>query len=159
MTEASLSLSQTWRLTGLQSIREKILTEILVRAKTLVSTASRDPTRIPAEDLPFLTVNDGVESGRETAYRKHLMSLRVLCEYADRIDVETYDLSTAGNYMLATLISAIMQPDVTLGGLCEQIRYETSTIDYQEGGDSVIRVTVGFTVLYGFAIGNPYSLT
>lgn len=157
MTDAVMTLGQAWSLSGL-SVREQIMSALLERAKLLVPAATRDPERVPVEQLPRLIVQDQSESGREPAYRKHQLSLRVVCEYSDRIILDDHSLSSAGNYLLANLLQALLNPDITLGGLCTEIRYETSTIDYPEGGDSVIRVTVGLTVNYSFAFGDPFSL-
>lgn len=157
MTEATLTLEQAWGLSGL-SIREQIMRVLLTRAQALVPTASRDPVRVPVEMLPRLVVQDQTETGREPVYRKHQMVLPVVCEYSDRIIIDDHSLSSAGNYLLANLLQAMLTPDITLGGLCSELRYETATIDYPEGGDSIIRVTVGLTVHYGFAFGNPFSI-
>lgn len=157
MTDVTLTLDQAWAINGL-SVREQIMHTLLARAQTLVPTATRDPERVPVEMLPRLIVQDQTETGRESVYRKHQMALRVVCEYSDRIIVDDHSLSSAGNFLLANLLQALLSPDITLGGLCSEVRYETSTIDYPDGGDSIIRVTVGLTIAYAFALGNPFSL-
>jgi len=157
MTDVTLTLDQAWAINGL-SVREQIMHALLTRAQTLVPTATRDSERVPVEMLPRLIVQDQTETGRDPAYRKHQMALRVVCEYSDRVIVDDHSLSSAGNFLLANLLQALLSPDITLGGLCSEVRYETSTIDYPDGGDSIIRVTVGLTIAYAFALGNPFSL-
>lgn len=157
MTAPAANYRIGWKRDG-RPIREQIMAELLDRAKILVPAATRDPERVPVEQLPRLIVQDQTESAREPAYRKHQMSLRVVCEYSEQVIADDCALSSSGNYLLASLLQALLNPDITLGGLCSEIRYETSTIDYPEGGDSVIRVTVGLTVNYSFAFGDPFSL-
>lgn len=157
MTDPVATYRQTWNREGLP-IREQIMTELLDRARLLVPAATRDPQRVPSDMLPRLIVQDQTESGRDPAYRKHQMALRVVCEYSEQVLADDCELSRSGNVLLANLLQALLSPDITLGGLCSEVRYETSTIDYPDGGDSIIRVTVGLTIAYAFALGNPFSL-
>jgi hypothetical protein len=142
---------------GLLSIREQIMVQLLERARTYVPAATRDPIRRKEAGLPQLVLQDVAEAKDVPVFRKHQLLLTVSATLVDAIDPQSQSLSTLANQHLARLIAALLMPDMTLGGLCNAIEYESSAIRYPEPGEIVLGVSVMFSVRYSIALGNPYS--
>ena len=90
-------------------------------------------------------------------FRKHNLVLTVSASLADVIDPGSESLSTVANAHIAGLLSALLHPDSSLGGLCDGLEYESSAIRYPEPGDIVLGISLIVSVRYSIAYGNPYS--
>ena len=139
------------------SIREQILTELLRRARRYLPSATRDPIRRKDGDLPRLLIADQSEARAEPTYKKHQLALTVTAVLADVIDPATETLSHQANAHIAGLLAALLGDDCTLGGLCDGIEYESSTINYPDPGDITFATSLVFTVRYSVALGDPYN--
>jgi hypothetical protein len=140
------------------SIREQIMQQLLDRARNYLSNATRDPIRRQDKQLPRLVLQELGESKDVPVFRKHKLVLTVGASLADAIDPRSDSLSSVANAHIAGLLSALMNPDSSLGGLCDSLDYESSAIRYPEPGDIVLGVSVVLSVRYSIAFGNPYSL-
>jgi len=139
------------------SIREQILTELLRRAKTYLPAASRDPVRRTEKDLPRLVLADAAETRVAPTYKKHQLALTVTAAVGDAIDPAMETISRQAGIHISGIVAALVGTDRTLGGLCDGIEYESSTIDYPAPGEIIFGVMVTFTVLYSVALGDPFN--
>jgi hypothetical protein len=67
------------------------------------------------------------------------------------------DNSKQGNAMLADLLEDALNNDPTLGGLCSQINYSDSVIDYPEPGQNQIAILAVFQIVYETDNTSPFS--
>jgi len=139
------------------SIREQIMRQLLDRAKNYLPTATRDPIRRQDKQLPRLVLQELGEAKDVPVFRKHNLVLTVSASLADVIDPGSESLSTVANAHIAGLLSALLHPDSSLGGLCDGLEYESSAIRYPEPGDIVLGISLIVSVRYSIAYGNPYS--
>jgi hypothetical protein len=139
------------------SIREQIMRQLLDRAKNYSLTATRDPIRRQDKQLPRLVLQELGESKDVPVFRKHNLVLTVSVSLADAIDPRSDSLSSVANAHIAGLLSALLNPDSSLGGLCDGLDYESSAIRYPEPGDIVLGISLIISVRYSIAFGNPYS--
>ena len=140
------------------SIREQIMRQLLERARNYHPTATRDPIRRQDKQLPRLVLQEMGEAKDLPVFRKHKLVLTVGISLADAIDPRSDSLSSVANAHIAGLLSVLLNPDGSLGGLCDSVDYESSAIRYPEPGDIVLGVSVIISVRYSIAFGNPYSL-
>ena len=138
------------------SIREQIMRQLLDRARNYLPSATRDPIRRQEKQLPRLVLQELGEAKDVPVFRKHKLVLTVGVSLADAIDPRSESLSSVANAHIAGLLSALMNPDSNLGGLCDSLDYESSAIRYPEPGDIVLGVSVILSVRYSIAFGNPY---
>ena len=139
------------------SIREQIMRQLLERAKNYLPTATRDPIRRQDKQLPRLVLQELGEAKDVPVFRKHNLVLTVSATLADAIDPRSDSLSSVANAHIAGLLSALINPDSSLGGLCDGLDYESSAIRYPEPGDIVLGISLIVSVRYSIAYGNPYS--
>ena len=139
------------------SIREQIMRQLLDRAKNYLPTATRDPIRRQDKQLPRLVLQELGEAKDVPVFRKHNLVLTVSATLADAIDPRSDSLSSVANAHIAGLLSALINPDSSLGGLCDGLDYESSAIRYPEPGDIVLGISLIVSVRYSIAYGNPYS--
>lgn len=139
------------------TIREQIMTELLRRAKTYLASASRDPIRRREDDLPRLVLADASETRAAPTHKKHQLSLTVTAAIADTIDPSLETISRQAGIHIGSILVALLGTDRTLGGLCDGIEYESSTIDYPAPGDVIFGVMMTFTILYSVALGDPFN--
>lgn len=139
------------------TIREQIMTELLRRAKTYLASASRDPIRRREDDLPRLVLADASETRAAPTYKKHQLSLTVTAAIADTIDPSLETISRQAGIHIGSILVALLGTDRTLGGLCDGIEYESSTIDYPAPGNVIFGVMMTFTILYSVALGDPFN--
>ena len=139
------------------SIREQIMRQLLDRAKNYLPTATRDPIRRQDKQLPRLVLQELGEAKDVPVFRKHNLVLTVSASLADAIDPGSESLSSVANAHIAGLLSALLNPDSSFGGLCDGLDYESSAIRYPEPGDIVLGISLIVSVRYSIAYGNPYS--
>ncbi len=139
------------------SIREQIMRQLLDRAKNYLPTATRDPIRRQDKQLPRLVLQELGEAKDVPVFRKHNLVLTVSATLADAIDPRSDSLSSVANAHIAGLLSALLNPESSLGGLCDGLDYESSAIRYPEPGDIVLGISLIVSVRYSIAYGNPYS--
>lgn len=149
-------MTQRWSLQG-QPIREQIMAALLTRAQTYLASASRDPIRRPEAALPRLIVLDAGEQKQAATYKKHSLLLTVKLIFIDRVDPQSDTISHTAGTHLAGLLAAFCSTDLTLGGLCDGLEYDGSTITYPEPGEQIVGVTLNFSIRYSVALGNPFS--
>lgn len=109
-------------------------------------------------DLPARSLWDNQEEAEKTAYGSMKCSIDLPIEYLAKVDSAFSNHSKQANAMLAELIQSATSGDNSLGGLCRSIEYKTSEFIYPEDGSQEIEVFCVFTLVYEFAIGNPFSL-
>ena len=139
------------------SIRERIMQQLLERAQRYLPSATRDPIRRPDSQLPRLVLQELGEAKDVPVFRKHNLVLTISASLADAIDPGADSLSSVANAHIAGLLSTLLHPDSSLGGLCDGLDYESSAIRYPEPGDIVLGISVIVSVRYSIAYGNPYS--
>lgn len=142
---------------GPASIREQIMAELLRRAKRYLPTATRDPIRRQEKDLPRMVLADPSEARAQATFKKHQLALTVSVVLADVIDPAQETISHQANAHIAGILAAIITDDRTLGGLCDGIEYESSTINYPDAGEITFGIALTFTVLYSVALGDPFN--
>lgn len=145
-----------WPLTD-QPIREQIMAELLARAQTYLPTATRDPIRRRDDDLPRLVLANATETRAAPTYKKHQLALTVTAILAFAIDPTESTIDQQAIVHNAGLLAVIVGADRTLGGLCDGIEYENSTINYPDPGGVIAAVTLTFTVMYSVALGDPFN--
>lgn len=133
------------------SIREQIVQAFATRI-----SATRAMQLDGNSDLPARAVWDTSESAERLSYGKIRVSLDLNVGFMDNVDRQV-NQSTQGNTMLAALINDALSTDPTLGGLCTQINYSDSVIDYPEPGQSQIAVLAVFQIVYEIDNASPYS--
>lgn len=106
-------------------------------------------------DLPARAVWDTTESADRLQYGKLQVSLDLNVGFMDNVDRDNQ--STQGNTMLAELLEDALNSDPTLGGLCSQINYVESVIDYAEPGQDQIAVLAVFQIVYEIDNASPYQ--
>ena len=150
------TLVQQWAIQG-QPIREQIMSALLTRAQTYLASASRDPIRRPDQDLPRLVIAAATETRGSPTYKHHNLNLTVTAMLADIVNpaIETLDHQAGAH--VSGILAALVGTDLTLGGLCHGIEYESSTINYPDPGYQIYSVTLIFTVKYTVALGDPFN--
>ena len=139
------------------SIREQIMRQLLERARSYLPSATRDPIRRQDKQLPRLVLQEMGEAKDLPVFRKHKLVLTVGISLADAIDPRSDSLSSVANAHIAGLLSVLLNPDGSLGGLCDSVDYESSAIRYPEPGDIVLGISLILSVRYSIAYGNPYA--
>ncbi len=156
MATYDYSLVQQWALQG-QPIREQIMSALLTRAQTYLPTATRDPIRRQEKDLPRMVLADPSETRAQATYKKHQLALTVSVVLAFAIDPAAETISHQAGAHVAGILAAMVSSDRTLGGICDGIEYENSTINYPDPGEITAGVALTFTVLYSVALGDPFN--
>jgi len=133
------------------SIREQIVAAFASRI-----SAGRSIQLDGNSDLPARAVWDTSESAERLNYGKLRVGLDLNVGIMDNVDRQI-NQSVQGNAMLAELINDALSSDPTLGGLCSQINYSDSVIDYPEPGQSQIAVLAVFQIVYEIDNASPYS--
>ena len=133
------------------SIREQIVEAFATRI-----SATRSMQLDSNSDLPARSVWDTSESAERLNYGKLRVTLDLNVGFMDNVDRQV-NQSTQGNTMLAELINDALNNDPTMGGLCTQINYADSVIDYPEPGQSQIAVLAVFQIVYEIDNASPYS--
>lgn len=136
------------------SIREQIVEAFATRIN-----ATRSMQLDGSSDLPARAVWDTTESAERLNYGKLRVSLDLNVGYMDNVDRsdQTIPVSVQGNTMLAELLNDALSTDPTLNGLCTQINYAESVIDYPEPGQDQIAVLAVFQIVYEIDNASPYQ--
>jgi len=133
------------------SIREQVVAAFASRI-----SAGRSIQLDGSSDLPARAVWDTSESSERLNYGKLQVSLDLNVGLMDNVNRQI-NQSVQGNAMLAELIDDALSSDPTMGGLCTQINYSDSVIDYPEPGQSQIAVLAVFQIVYEIDNASPYS--
>jgi len=133
------------------SIREQIVQAFATRI-----SATRAMQLDGSTDLPARSVWDTSESAERLNYGKLRVTLDLNVGFMDNVDRQQ-NQSAQGNAMLAELINDALSNDPTMGGLCTQINYADSVIDYPEPGQSQIAVLAVFQIVYEIDNASPYN--
>lgn len=133
------------------SIREQIVQAFASRI-----SATRATQLDNNSDLPARAVWDATESAERLQYGKLRVSLELNVGFMANVD-RAINASTQGNAMLSELINDALSSDPTLGGLCSQINYADSVIDFPEPGQSQIAVLAVFQIVYEIDSTSPYT--
>ena len=133
------------------SIREQIVQAFASRI-----SAARATQLDNSSDLPARAVWDATESAERLQYGKLRVSLELNVGFMANVD-RTINASTQGNAMLSELINDALSSDPTLGGLCSQINYADSVIDFPEPGQGQIAVLAVFQIVYEIDSTSPYA--
>lgn len=136
------------------SIREQVVQAFATRIN-----AARTLQLDSSTNLPARAVWDTTESAERLQYGKLRMSLDLNVGFMAKVDRgdPTAPISKQGNAMLAELLEDALNNDPTLGGLCSQINYSDSVIDYPEPGQDEIAVLAVFQIVYETDSASPYS--
>ena len=151
-------LAQQWAIEG-QPIREQIMAALLTRAQAYLPTATRDPIRRREDDLPRLVLANATETRAAPTYKKHQLALTVTAILAFSVDPAADTIDHQAILHNAGIVAALVGSDRTLGGICDGIEYESSTISYPDPGGVIAAVTLTFTVMYSVALGDPFNRT
>jgi len=130
--------------------RESILAAIATR-----TGASRAPFPVIAAGAATYTLlADGEESVREYEYDDAIVTMAIAVH---RATPATTDAShaTDASALLAAIITETLGPDLTIGGLCDSIRYDSGVTDYPEGS-ALVAATATFSIDYRHIAGSPY---
>lgn len=133
------------------SIREQVVAAFAARIN-----AQRCQQLDGNSDLPARAVWDTTETVTRAKYRKLTATVDLNVGYMAPVD-RTKNQSVQGNAMLAELINDALTEDPTLGGLCKQIDYLESVIDYAEPGQNEIAILAGFQIVYEISNTDPFS--
>lgn len=130
--------------------RESILAALATR-----TGASRAPfPEIAAAATTYTLLADGEESVREYEYNDAIVVMAVAVH---RAAPATTDASHAADAsaLLAAIITETLGTDLTLGGLCDSIRYDSGVTDCPEGS-ALVSATATFSIDYRHVAGSPY---
>jgi len=133
------------------SIREQIVEAFATRI-----SAGRAVQLDGSSELPARAVWDASESAERLQYGRLRVTLDLNVGFMDNVN-RSINQSAQGNTMLAELINDALSSDPTLGGLCEQINYADSVIDYPEPGQDQIAVLAVFQIVYEIDNASPYT--
>lgn len=133
------------------SIREQIVEAFATRI-----SATRSLQLDGSSDLPARSVWDTSESAERLNYGKLRVTLDLNVGFMDNVE-RSQNQSKQGNTMLAELINDALNSDPTMGGLCTQINYADSVIDYPEPGQAQIAVLAVFQIVYEIDNASPYN--
>lgn len=120
--------------------------------------ASRDPRRLALEDAPFKIVEDRDETATQGEYRHIVCTMTVRAESFDLPSVGE-SRSTATNRLLASLIAAATGSDLTLGGLADDIAYDSGGPLLLTDPVEQVGAFAEFSILYRYDAGDPETLT
>ena len=129
--------------------RESILAALATR-----TGASRAPFPVIAAATTYTLLADGEESVREYEYDDAIITMAIAVH---RAAPATTDASHAADAsaLLAAIITETLGTDLTIGGLCDSIRYESGVTDYPESS-AMVAATATFSVDYRHVGGSPY---
>jgi len=133
------------------SIREQIIEAFATRI-----SAGRAIQLDGSSDLPARALWDSSESAERMNYGKLRMTTEMNVGFMDNVN-RSIDNSKQGNAMLADLLEDALNNDPTLGGLCSQINYSDSVIDYPEPGQNQIALLAVFQIVYETDNTSPFS--
>lgn len=133
------------------SIREQIVQAFATRIG-----ATRAMQLDNNSELPARAVWDSSETAERLQYGRLGVTLTLNVGYLDNVD-RAVNPSKQGNVMLATLLNDALNNDPTLGGLCSQINYSDSVIDFPEPGQDQIAVLIVFEIVYDIDSTDPFN--
>ena len=133
------------------SIREQIVAAFAARI-----SAGRAIQLDGSSNLPARALWDSTESAERLQYGKMRITTEMNVGFMDNVD-RSINNSRQGNAMLAALLEDALNNDPTLGGLCSQINYSDSVIDYPEPGQNEIAVLAVFEIVYETDNTSPFS--
>lgn len=133
------------------SIREQIVEAFSTRI-----SAARSAQLDGSSDLPARALWDSTESAERLQYGKMRLTMDVNVGFMDAVD-KSVSNSEQGNAMLAELLEDALNSDPTMGGLCSQINYIESTIDYPEPGQDEIAILAAFQIVYETDSTSPFT--
>ncbi|WP_421921596.1 hypothetical protein [Marinobacter salarius] len=133
------------------SIREQIVDAFSARI-----SAARSTQLDGSSDLPARALWDSTESAERLQYGKMRLTMDVNVGFMDAVDKNVSN-SEQGNSMLAELLEDALNSDPTMGGLCSQINYIESTIDYPEPGQDEIAILAAFQIVYETDSTSPFT--
>lgn len=133
------------------SIREQIVEAFASRIN-----AERSLQLDGNSELPARALWDPSESAERLSYGKLRVTLELNVGGMDNVD-RSVSASQQGNTMLAQLLEDALNNDPTLGGLCSQINYSDSVIDFPEPGQGQIAVLAVFQIVYEIDSTSPFN--
>ena len=135
------------------TIREKVIAAFCTKV-----VADRCVKLDSSSELPAKSVWDNREELTKVQFGAMQATIALPVEYLAKVDSITHDNhSKQANAMLGELIQAVTSGDNSLGGLCRSIEYTESEFIYPEDGAQEIEVYAVFTVVYQFAVGDPFT--
>lgn len=120
--------------------------------------ASREPRRLALEDAPFTIIEDRDETAAQGEYRHIVCTMAVRAESFGTPNVGE-SRSTATNRLLATLIASATGSDLTLGGLSDDIAYDTGGPLLLADPVEQVGAFAEFSIIYRYDAGDPAALT
>lgn len=132
------------------SRREQILAALATRIG-----ASRAPWASLPDDTAFTLLVDGEERVTSSDYAEEMITMAVGIRRAVRGDDDD-TRSTLANATLAALRAAVVGSDRTIGGLCDNLRYTSGTVEIPADGTDLVGATVFYDVDYRCPIDSPY---
>ncbi len=120
--------------------------------------ASREPRRLALEDAPFTIIEDRDETAVQAEYRHIVCTMTVRAESFATPNVGE-SRSTATNRLLAALIAAATGSDLTLGGLADDIAYDTGGPLLLTDPVEQVGAFAEFSIIYRYDAWDPATLT
>ncbi len=120
--------------------------------------ASREPRRLALEDAPFTVVEDRDETAAQGEYRHIVCTMIVRAESFDAPGVGE-SRSTATNRLLAALIASATGSDLTMGGLADDIAYDSGGPLLLTDPVEEVGAFAEFSIIYRYDYGDPATLT
>lgn len=120
--------------------------------------ASREPRRLALEDAPFTIVEDRDETAVQGEYRHIVCTMAVRAESFGTPNVGE-SRSTATNRLLAALKASATGSDLTLGGLADDIAYDTGGPLLLADPVEQVGAFAEFSIIYRHDAGDPATLT
>lgn len=129
--------------------------ELILAALATRLDAVRNPYPADYDKSPLTTLIEGDETVSDREYSDILVSMPIsverIAEYGENDKRET-----VANAMLAEAITMTLGNDLTLGGLCEDIRYTAGATVFSDTGSALVGAVARFDVIYRQAAGSPY---
>lgn len=121
-------------------------------------SASRDPRRLALEDAPFTVVEDRDETAAQGEYRHIVCTMTVRAE-SFAVPGIGESRSTATNRLLAALIASATGSDLTMGGLADDIAYDSGGPLLLTDPVEQVGAFAEFSIIYRYDAGAPATLT
>jgi hypothetical protein len=130
--------------------RESILAALATRLGAI-----RNPYPTDYEDAAIVTLLEGEETAEYDDYADTIARMSVTVERIDKYG-EDDARETVANGLLATSIFAALGTDLTLGGLCEDMRYTGGATVFSDTGSALVGAVARFEITYRLVAGSPY---
>jgi hypothetical protein len=146
------------------TIRDQWLNALKNRLATKFSAVMYGvPTYVP-ENLPACTLWDDADEGTKQEYGHQEIETEIMVEafeaaaWGTGTEAERYAaIKAQGQEILGQVIKTVTGSDLTLGGLCDDIRYATGAVQYPDDGEDLISAGARFRVRWTHKLGDPYT--